>query len=66
MINWKKYSHEEIKNKWKTFLLARVKTANSVKSEDRRHITCLEREALISYLISRLDLANSEIDSYYS
>ncbi len=65
MINWKRCSHEKIKNKWNAFILARRKNPNGMKSENKSHITCLEREALIDQLIWRLDMANGVIDSYH-
>lgn len=65
MINWKRMSHDKIKHKWMSFVLARKKNPSGIKSDHPDHITCLERESLIEHLIWRLDMANGVIDSYH-
>ena len=65
MINWKRMSHDKLKHKWTSFILARKKSPNGIKSDHQDHITSLERESLISQLIWRLDMANGVIDSYH-
>ena len=57
-------SHDKIKHKWTSFILARKKHPHGIKSDHQDHITSLERESLIKHLIWRLDMANGVIDSY--
>jgi hypothetical protein len=64
MINWNRMSHDKIKHKWTSFIMARKKHPNGMKNDHPEHISCLERESLIDNLMSRLDTANRVIDSY--
>ena len=64
MINWKRYSFDQIRRKWELFIKTRKKYLHGVpKKYSNTQITCLEREALIKELLDRLQLADSCIES---
>ena len=65
MINWNRFSVDQIRDKWDLFIDTRKKYNSGIpKKHEKCHITCLEREALINQLLWRLDMANGVIDSY--
>ncbi len=65
MIKWKQQSFDHIKYSWGMFNYSRRYPSKCTKKMvEKSHITCLEREALISDLIDRLECANRVIDSY--
>ena len=66
MINWNRYSLDQIEKKWDHFQIIRKKKHDMLNSNDKEHITCLERENLIANLLFRLNQANSCIDSFKS
>ena len=64
MINWKRFSCDQIRHKWRMFKQMRIKKHDTLKSTDKEHITSLERESLIEDLLTRLHYADRVIDSY--
>jgi len=64
MINWKRFTCDQIRHKWKEFKSARIKKHDMLKSTDKKQITCLERETLIDDLLIRLRCADIVIESY--
>ncbi len=54
MINWNRYSLDQITQKWQEFKSMRIKKSDCMKSTDKKQITCLERETLIEHLLQRL------------
>ena len=64
MINWKRYSFNQIKSKWNSFIKMRQRYYEGVpKKHSNTHISCLEREALIQDLLFRLEQADACIES---
>ena len=56
MINWHRYSLDQIKQKWDDFIFVRTYPYKSTKkSIQSKHITSLDRETLIEHLLQRLD-----------
>jgi len=56
MINWNRYSLDQIRQKWEDFIFARNYPYKiTKKSLEKKYITCLERETLIEHLLNRLE-----------